>query len=257
MTKREFTRRAPAARYDSESVKSLFDDMASTYGRTNLLSSFGFTLLWRHQVVESLPLESASCVVDLMSGMGELWRSLARSLPSSAQVIGVDFSTEMARRAPRDWPFRIDMRIADALMPNAGGAAGAADVVVSSFGLKTFDRDQQHTLAQRVAELLRPGGTLSFVEISVPPNALLRALFMFYLKRVIPVIGRVMLGNPDCYRMLGLYTAAFGTTAHFAACLRAAGLNVVETSHFFGCATGVRGQKPQAYPTTATNSPAT
>jgi demethylmenaquinone methyltransferase/2-methoxy-6-polyprenyl-1,4-benzoquinol methylase len=121
-----------------------------------------------------------------------------------------------------------------------------ADVVVSSFGLKTFDREQQRLLARKVTQLLKAGGSYSFVEISLPPFPPLRSVYMFYLKTLIPLIGRMLLGNPDCYRMLGVYTEAFDNTSHFAGCLREAGLEVVLFSHFFGCATGVRGIKPRA-----------
>ena len=216
--------------------------MASTYGYVNLLSSFGFTARWRHQAVEDLPLSEAECIVDLMSGMGELWRSLSRKLPPTARVVGVDLSPEMAQRTPRSWRFAAEVRVADVLVWD--GPSGVADVVVSSFGLKTFDRDQQSRLAQRVARLLKPGGCFSFVEISVPPFVPLRFLYMFYLKNLIPVIGRLLLGNPDCYRMLGAYTEAFGDLRHFASCLREAGLEAISASYFFGCATGVRGFKP-------------
>jgi demethylmenaquinone methyltransferase/2-methoxy-6-polyprenyl-1,4-benzoquinol methylase len=139
--------------------------MASTYGYVNLVSSFGFTARWRHQAVAGLPLASADCVVDLMSGMGEIWRSLATSLPSSARVVGVDISTEMVRRTSRDWHFLAETCVADVLAWDPGTAF--ADVVVSSFGLKTFDREQQRRLAQTVARLLKPGGAYSFIEISV------------------------------------------------------------------------------------------
>jgi demethylmenaquinone methyltransferase/2-methoxy-6-polyprenyl-1,4-benzoquinol methylase len=67
---------------------------------------------------------------------------------------------------------------------------------------------------------------------------------MFYLNKIIPIIGRLFLGNPVCYRMLGAYTEAFGNARHFAECLREAGLKAVLVSYFFGCATGVRGFKP-------------
>jgi demethylmenaquinone methyltransferase/2-methoxy-6-polyprenyl-1,4-benzoquinol methylase len=33
---------------------------------------------------------------------------------------------------------------------------------------------------------------------------------MFYLKHIIPGIGRLLLGNPENYRMLGVYTEKFG-----------------------------------------------
>ena len=48
--------------------------------------------------------------------------------------------------------------------------------------------------------------------------------------------------------MLGLYTEAFENVNYFAACLKEAGLEAVNVSYFFGCATGVRGIKPQATP---------
>lgn len=229
-------------KYDSRSVRRLFDDMASTYGHVNLLSSFGFTARWRDQAVADLPLASAKSVVDLMSGMGELWRSLSRKLPGSARVLGIDLSPEMAQRARHDWHFAVDVTVADVLEWNP--VQSSADVVVSSFGLKTFDRQQQRRLASKVAEVLRPGGAYSFVEISVPSFPPLRAVYMFYLKRVIPIIGQLLLGNPECYRMLGVYTEAFGNASHFAECLETAGLEATAVSYFFGCATGVRGLKP-------------
>jgi ubiquinone/menaquinone biosynthesis C-methylase UbiE len=216
--------------------------MAATYGPVNLVSSFGFTARWRQQVIEGLPLESAHHVVDLMSGMGELWRSLARHLNHSAIVTGIDISPEMTRRSSRAWPFLVRVDVTDVL--TWAFEPGCADVVVSSFGLKTFDLDQQERLAQCVARLLRPGGTFSFVEISVPSARSLRFVYMLYLKYVISFIGRVFLGSPQTYSTLGAYTAAFGNCDHFARCLRDAGLDATPMRYFFGCATGVRGIKP-------------
>jgi demethylmenaquinone methyltransferase/2-methoxy-6-polyprenyl-1,4-benzoquinol methylase len=217
--------------------------MAATYGVVNLISSFGVAAHWRHLVVRNLPTTSSSShIVDLMSGMGELCRSIVGQLPMPSHVTGVDISPEMIRRAKKDWPFPIEMVLADALQWDF--LPGSADVVISSFGLKTFDLDQQALLAERVARLLRPGGAFSFLEISVPPIWFLRPLYMFYLERIIPLIGRLFLGNPANYRLLGVYTRAFGNCRHFAACLRHQGLRVSESSHLFGCATSVRGTKP-------------
>jgi len=159
-----------------------------------------------------------------MSGMGELWRSLSNKLSVSARVVGVDLSYEMARRTPREWSFASEIRVEDVLAWD--GPSGFADVVVSSFGLKTFDREQQRCLAEIVARMLKAGGSYSFIEISVPPFVPLRFLYMLYLNNIIPIIGRLLLGNPDCYRMLGAYTDAFGNASHFAQCLREGGLKI-------------------------------
>jgi ubiquinone/menaquinone biosynthesis C-methylase UbiE len=67
---------------------------------------------------------------------------------------------------------------------------------------------------------------------------------MFYLKRIVPLLGRLLLGDPACYRMLGIYTEAFGDCRRFAEALESAGLQVEQSRLFFGCATAVRGRKP-------------
>lgn len=66
----------------------------------------------------------------------------------------------------------------------------------------------------------------------MPLFFLLRAAYMFYLRRLIPLVGQALLGNPDSYRMLGAYTEAFENVKHFAGCLRAAGLDIEPVSYF-------------------------
>jgi ubiquinone/menaquinone biosynthesis C-methylase UbiE len=230
------------AHYEPNAVRALFDEMAATYGIVNLISSFGFAARWRHQLVQDLPLAGASHVVDLMSGMNELCRSIAPHVAPTMHVTAIDISPEMIRRARKSWPFQVEIHLDDVLTHDFEPAS--ADAVICSFGLKTFDPSQQDQLAQRVAHVLRPGGVFSFVEISVPPVRLLRLPYLFYLNRIIPWIGRLFLGNPANYRMLGVYTQAFGDCRHFAECLRHHGMEVSQVRYFFGCASGVRGAKP-------------
>lgn len=229
-------------RYDPAAVRDLFNEMSATYGIVNFISSFGFTLRWRNQALRNIPVAETSHVVDLMSGMNELCRSLSHHASPKLQVTAVDISPEMVHRARNDWPFHVEAKIEDVLTWHF--EPDSADAVISSFGLKTFDRDQQMQLARIVASLLRPGGDFSFVEVSVPQARILRWLYMFYLGRIIPWIGRLFLGDPTNYRMLGIYTQDFGTCQHFAECLQQQGLQVSTVRYFFGCATGVRGIKP-------------
>lgn len=82
------------------------------------------------------------------------------------------------------------------------------------------------------------------VEVSRPAGWALEGLYMFYLKRVIPVLGRLMLGNPENYRLLGVYTQNFGDCRALREALTEAGLEARFERYFFGCATGVSGSKP-------------
>ena len=97
---------------------------------------------------------------------------------------------------------------------------------------------------QNILTMLKPGGRFSLIEISVPPSLVLRYPYMFYLKSIIPLVGRIFMGNPENYRMLGIYTDAFRNCEQFSKELNRIGLVASSTSHFFGCATGVIGYKP-------------
>jgi demethylmenaquinone methyltransferase/2-methoxy-6-polyprenyl-1,4-benzoquinol methylase len=231
--------------YDSNFVRELFDEMSTTYGIVNLISSFGFTILWRRQCARSINVEPGFRVLDLMSGMGELCFELSRRLDSDGQLIGLDLSPVMCRQAEK-LDFDTSYRVIEADALDCPLDDDSVDCVFSSFGLKTFDNNQLDSLASEIHRVLRPGGEFSFLEISVPPNRVLRAIYMFYLRQVIPVLGRLFMGNPENYRMLGEYTSAFGDCKVAADLFAANGLQVEFRSYFFGCATGVIGAKPIA-----------
>ena len=184
-------------------------------------------------------------VYDLMTGMGECWHLIHRSLGDDGRLVALDFSPEMCRRAAarRDRLPGLEVEIVEEDFLANSLPSSAADCVVSAFGLKTFSDRQKAVAASEIARLLKPGGVFSLLEISVPSRALLRGPYLFYLKRVIPRIGRLFLGNPDNYRLLGVYTEAFRDASRMGRLLAEAGLEVEHRSFFFGCATGLRGRK--------------
>jgi ubiquinone/menaquinone biosynthesis methyltransferase len=231
--------------YDPGFVRALFDEMSATYGLVNLVSSFGFCRSWRRQCTGQVNIPSGACAVDLMTGMGELCPQIAQAVGSEGRIIALDISQAMCDKARQYGSGRlaccVDVVEADALCSPLPPAT--ADVVLSSFGLKTFSEAQIGQLASEVARLLKPRGAFSFIEISVPQRMLLRAPYLFYLNRLIPIIGWLFMGNPANYRLLGVYTEAFGSCHTAASAFRAAGLEVEVRSFFFGCATGLVGRK--------------
>jgi demethylmenaquinone methyltransferase/2-methoxy-6-polyprenyl-1,4-benzoquinol methylase len=231
--------------YDPVFVSSLFDEMSATYGLVNLVSSFGFCRRWRLQCIQQVQVFKGARVVDLMSGMGELCPAIATSVGSGGNVVAVDISPVMCSKARLCHVERLACPLevieADALCSSL--PSESADVVLASFGLKTFSLDQISQLAKEVRRLLKPGGLFSLIEISVPPSALLRGPYMLYLKRGIPLIGRLLMGNPENYRLLGVYTEAFGSCHSVASAFRAVGLDVEVRSFFFGCATALVGRR--------------
>lgn len=229
--------------YDPQFVRGLFDEMAETYGIVNLLSSFGFAIWWRRQLARTLSVEPTATVLDLMTGMGELCCEISKSLSVDGTLLALDNSPVMCRRA-ETLQLNTAYRVIEADALAVPLENDSVDYVFSTFGLKTFDHQQISRLASEVNRVLRPGGGFAFLEISVPPNRLLRVPYLFYLRSVVPTLGRLFLGNPDNYRMLGVYTQAFGNCTAAANLFAESGLECGLRSHFFGCATSIVGYKP-------------
>lgn len=247
MTRRPLGTSLPGDIYRTEFVRALFDEMSETYERVNIVSSFGFSAIWRRQAVAALRLRPGDMVVDWMTGMGEAWRPILCRIGAQGRLTAVDLSPGMARGATARrtrWPRHdIDLVVGDALQTDQADAS--ADAVLVSFGLKTLSIDQTDRLAAEIARVLRPGGRFSLIEVSLPDARILRWPYRFYLNRIIPLIGRMLLGDPETYRMLGVYTERFGDSRRLVGPLRTAGLEACYVRYFFGCASGVVGRRPE------------
>lgn len=231
--------------YDEEYVARLFDEMGPSYDVVNLASSFGFSEIWRSQCVRNLAIPNGSVVADLMAGSGECWRYLKRRIASEGKIHSVDFSRVMCDRQRGRLRRFVGTNVAisceNALSLSLSGES--VDFVISAFGLKTLDDSSVSRFALEIHRVLRKGASCSLLEISVPGAAILRVCYLFYLKNIIPLVGRIFLKNIECYKMLGVYTEAFQSCAGAAEHFRRAGFRVQVKSHFFGCASSIVGIK--------------
>jgi ubiquinone/menaquinone biosynthesis methyltransferase len=231
--------------YDPNFVKSLFDEMSKTYGLINYIASFGFCERWRRQCVQLATINPGMIVYDLMTGMGECWNLINKKLNNDGRIVAIDISEEMcnlANKQKKVLPYlEVDLINEDFLANSIPD--GSADCVISSFGFKTFSDSQKVIVAREIERILKQSGTFSLVEISVPNSKMLRIPYMAYLRFCIPLVGKIFLGNPDNYRLLGAYTERFENFSFMKKCLEEAGLTVDSTQLFFGCATALYGTK--------------
>lgn len=126
--------------------------------------------------------------------------------------------------------------------------AGEADVVISTFGLKTFNDQQLELLAQKIAGTLRAGGVFSVIEAADPKGWRLRPFYRFYLDAILPWVERLFLRGAQDFSMIGVYTQAFGDARSFEIALRRAGLEAEATPYFLVAPGGWRDVSPQHEP---------
>ena len=249
--------------YDPVYVAALFDRCSARYRWWSAVSSFGFIWLWRRQCVGRLtgqqsiariadgqvvrPAPHIPQIVDLMAGTGEVWPHLLAAIPR-AQITAIDISSQMhdgaMTRLHANRSGQISHICANALEDTL--PEESADLVISTFGLKTFHADQQAQLAAKIASILRPGGSFSLIEASDPKEWALHPFYRLHLDVLLPLLERTFLQGAKDFSMIGTYTRNFGDCAVMADALAAQGLRVTLKSHFFGCATSVAGTKPIA-----------
>ncbi|WP_459193529.1 class I SAM-dependent methyltransferase [Halosimplex sp. J119] len=114
----------------------------------------GFVHEYGGSVVDLLDPEPGERVLDLGCGTGHLTADIADAVGASGSVVGVDQSVEMVERARETYP---DLRfeVADARTYAPGREV---DAVFSNAALHWIPASDQGPVAERVHELLAPGG---------------------------------------------------------------------------------------------------
>lgn len=180
-----------------------------------------------------------------MTGMGECWKHILRNSDKESKLIGLDFSSEMINRAQKNKvKFKqltiqlLKENVFENSIPNE-----TADYVISSFGLKTFNDEQLEKLAKEIHRILKPNGKFSLIDISIPNHKILKPIFVLYLKNIIPILGRLFLGSPEAYKMLGVYTEEFTDSKNAYHIFNRLEFEIEYLDYFYGCATGIKGRK--------------
>lgn len=167
-------------------VEAMFDAIAPSYDLNNRVHSLWMDQSWRRAAVKQANVKPTDTVLDVACGTGDL--SLAFLRGGAARVVGIDFTVNMLRFAS------IKQKRADlaekAVSFHAGDAmrlpvaSGSVDVVSIAFGIRNVAMPQLAT--DEFFRVLRPGGRLIVLEFSLPTNPVVRGLYNFYFKQILP-----------------------------------------------------------------------
>jgi demethylmenaquinone methyltransferase/2-methoxy-6-polyprenyl-1,4-benzoquinol methylase len=97
----------------------------------------------------------------------------------------------------------------------------SAHAATVAFGIRNVQRPE--LAAAEMARVLRSGGRLAILDFGVPRVPAIRALYLWYFRRVLPLIGRVVSGHGAAYTYLPASVTTFMPPADFAALLERAG----------------------------------
>lgn len=183
-------------------VRAMFGRVAHRYDLANHLLSANIDRSWRsHTVrqVRDILMRPEARVLDLACGTGDLLIALERA--SGRHLIGGDFCHPMltgARAKLERAGLKSVLVESDALSLPLGDAS--LDLITIAFGFRNLANYRAGLREMR--RVLRPGGALAILEFSQPPNKTFAALYNWYSRRVLPLIGGALSGSPEAYKYL-------------------------------------------------------
>ena len=218
---------------DPSRISGMFDAIADRYDFLNHLLSAGLDKRWRKRAVDELGLTGRETVLDLCTGTADLAIAATSGLAHARRVVGIDFSgamlqigKEKIRRAGPTGPAlqgSVALVRGDASRIPLGDAS--VDAATIGFGIRNVEHPAM--ACREVARVLRPGGTLVILEFSLPRRAVLRSFYLWYFRRILPLIGRLVSRHPSAYAYLPASVQAFPSPEEFSQQLRDAGFGTV------------------------------
>ncbi len=173
-----------------QAVRSMFDTIAPRYDLVNRVMTFRMDVGWRRRTVRDLRLPAGSLVADLACGTGDFCRELSAQ---GLHPVGFDLSYGMLAAARTEAPLA-EADILELPVPDA-----ALDGVTCGFALRNLVELNRFFI--ELGRVVRPGGRIALLDVSIPPNPVLRFGHSIYFGRVVPMVGG-LLSDPAAYRYL-------------------------------------------------------
>lgn len=206
-----------------EGIRRLFDNIASDYDKLNHLLSLNIDRGWRRKGVrevvdEAMPLD----ILDIACGTGDFTIEIARKMPAGSHITGVDISEnmmEIGRRKVAEAGVDAALLQGDCEELTFGDAS--FDRVTVAFGVRNFDNLQK--CLSEMKRILRPGGKLVILELSIPADPVVRWFYKLYFLKLLPAIGGWISGDKAAYAYLPASVLKFPAPEKFCKMIQDAG----------------------------------
>ena len=170
--------------------QAYYDRFSTFYDRFVALHSRDKQGLARKFLVDCVPVESGSSVLDLCTGTGTLLIHLQTKVGRGGQVFGVDFSPGMLKMAKKKTKSFANVDLVEADAGSLPFEAGSFDAVTCSHAFYELKGETQDQALREIVRVLKPKGTFLMMEHDVPANPFVRVLF--YLRLAFVGSGRAV-----------------------------------------------------------------
>jgi len=226
-------------------IRDMFNAIAPRYDLLNRLLSLRQDVYWRRKMISRIKIPAQATLLDMACGTGDVILEILRQKGTGNTVIGSDFSIAMLQLA--DKKIKSEASFSQIFLV-AGNALQmpfkpeSFDSVTIAFGIRNIN-DKLSAL-KAFHNMLKKDSMLAILELTTPQKGFFRSLYLFYFRKILPMIGWLVSGEIKAYQYLPDSVLNFPSSREFADIMFSAGFSNVKWQKLtFGIATLYTGKK--------------
>lgn len=208
-------------------VEQMFNDIAPHYDFLNHFLSGGTDKRWRRKAISLLKKYNPQNILDVATGTGDF--ALAALKLNPKKITGIDTSEEMLKIAEKKI---LQKKVQDKIFLASGRSENlffpdkSFDAVIVAFGVRNFNNMELGI--KEMYRVLNNKGVAVILEFSKPSQFPMKHAFLFYFRRILPFIGKLVSKNSIAYTYLPETVMNFPQGNEFADILKKTGFGKVK-----------------------------
>ncbi len=178
-------------------VRRIFDSISYRYDFLNHLLSGGIDFYWRKKALKLSEINSNTILLDIACGTGDF--AIAAKKMGVKKIIGADLSLNMLKlfNQKSDWS---KGNLVETVAENIPFKANSFTNITVAFGVRNFyDILEGFKSFHRILEI---NGKATILEFKLPSNPIVRTLYLFYFKNILPFLGNLISKDKEAYTYL-------------------------------------------------------
>ena len=178
-------------------VKLMFDNIAGRYDFLNHFLSFGLDFYWRKKALKLTELNSHSILLDVACGTGDV--AIQAKRMGVQRIYGADFSHNMLKLFDKKSKW-VDGKLVQMVAEKIPFKNESVTNITVAFGVRNFYDIQEGF--NSFYRILKPNGKATVIEFRMPSNKIIKSIYKFYFKYILPVLGGIISGDKAAYTYL-------------------------------------------------------
>ncbi|MDF1612113.1 ubiquinone/menaquinone biosynthesis methyltransferase [Stygiobacter electus] len=178
-------------------VQRIFDSISYKYDFLNHLLSAGVDFYWRKKAIKFSSMDENTILLDIACGTGDF--AITAKKFGVKKIFGADLSFNMLSlfNNKADW---IKGKTTECVAEFLPFKNESFTNITVAFGVRNFY--DIPTAFNEFRRVLVNKGKATVLEFRLPENLIIKKLYLFYFKNILPLVGKFISKDPEAYTYL-------------------------------------------------------